>query len=51
MLVLQLPLRHFFDNCHLQLFLAASVEPFMVILVSMHVPYILFITVVCVCDH
>ena len=46
MSVLQLSLRHFHDNCHLLCFLVASVEPFMVILVSMHILYILFINVV-----
>ena len=46
--VLQPLWRHYRNNCQLLRSLVVSVGPFMVIWVGMHVPYILYIAVVCV---
>ena len=46
--VLQLLWRHYRDNYHFQRSRVASVELFMVIWVGMHIPYVLYIAVVCV---
>ena len=46
--VLQPLWRHYRDNYHFQRSRVASVELFMVIWVGMHIPYVLYIAVVCV---
>ena len=51
MIVLHLRWRHLHANCHLKRLHVASVEPYMVTWVSMHILYILYITVACVATN